>query len=105
MFFASYVFHWLGSIFVRQWLWIMIIGTFGTILLRPYYLVVGVPTTVVAWLMNRNDLLWSPRFAPTEALLWCVTLVGFASIVRTVSDCSKWMQTALLTTAIAIAAL
>ncbi len=105
VFVASNVANWLGSNVVRQWLWVMIIGTFGTILLRPYYLVVGVPTTVVAWLMNRNDLLWAPRFAPTEALLWCVTLVGFASIVRTVSDCSKWMQTALLTTAIAIAAL
>jgi len=105
VFVTSNVANWLGSNVVRQWLWVMIIGTFGTILLRPYYLVVGVPTTVVAWLMNRNDLLWSPRFAPTEALLWCVTLVGFASIVRTVSDCSKWMQTALLTTAIAIAAL
>jgi uncharacterized membrane protein len=105
VFVTSNVANWLGSNVVRQWLWVMIIGTFGTILLRPYYLVVGVPTTVVAWLMNRNDLLWAPRFAPTEALLWCVTLVGFASIVRTVSDCSKWMQTALLTTAIAIAAL
>ena len=105
MFVASNVFHWLGSSVVRQWLWIMIVGTFGTVLLRPYYLVVGVPTTGVAWLMNRNDLLWAPRFAPTEALLWCVTLVGFASIVRTVSHCSKRMQTAVLTTAIAIAAL
>src|SRR5437867_9224781 len=105
MFVASNVFHWLGSSVVRQWLWIMIVGTFGTVLLRPYYFVVGVPTTGVAWLMNRNDLLWAPRFAPTEALLWCVTLVGFASIVRTVSHCSKRMQTAVLTTAIAIAAL
>src|SRR5205814_2799750 len=105
MFVASNVVHWLGSSVVRQWLWIMIVGTFGTVLLRPYYLVVGVPTTGVAWLMNRNDLLWAPRFAPTEALLWCVTLVGFASIVRTVTHCSKRMQTAVLTTAIAIAAL
>jgi uncharacterized membrane protein len=105
VFIVSNMAHWLGSNVVRQWLWVMIIGTFGMVLLRPYYLVVGVPTTVVAWLMNRNDLLWPPRFAPTEALLWCVTLVGFASIVRTVSDCSKWMQTTVLTTAIVIAAL
>ena len=104
VFIASNLAHWLGSNVVRQWLWIMIIGTFGTVLLRPYYLIVGVPTTVVAWLMNRNDLLWAPRFASTEALLWCVTLVGFASIARTVSDCTKRMQTAVLTTAIAIAA-
>ena len=86
VFVASNVAHWLGSNVVRQWLWIMIVGTFGTILLRPYYLVIGVPTTVVAWLMNRNDLLWAPRFFSTEALLWCITLVGFASIARAVPN-------------------
>ena len=56
-FIASNIAHWLGSSVVRQWLWVMIVGTFGTVLLRPYYLVVGIPTTVIAWLMNRNDLL------------------------------------------------
>ena len=105
VFIASNIAHWLGSSVVRQWLRVMIVGSFGTILLRPYYLVVGVPTTVVAWLMNRNDLLWAPRFSSTEALLWCITLVGFASIVRAAQYCSKWMRTAVLTTAIAIAAL
>ena len=105
VFVASNIAHWLGSSVVRQWLWVMIVGTFGTVLLRPYYLVVGVPTTVVAWLMNRNDLLWAPRFFSTEALLWCITLVGFASIARTVSNSSKRMRTAVLTTAIVIAAL
>jgi len=105
VFVASNIAAWLGSSVVRQWLWVMIVGTLGTVLLRPYYLVFGVPTTVVAWLMNRNDLLWAPRFAPTEALLWCVTLVGFASIARTVQNSSKRMRTAVLTTAIAIAAL
>jgi hypothetical protein len=82
----------------------MIVGSFGTIFLRPYYLVVGVPTTVVAWLMGRNDLLWAPRFFSTEALLWCTTLVGFAAIVRAAQYCSKWTRTAVLTTVIAIAA-
>jgi uncharacterized membrane protein len=48
VFVASNIAHWLGSSVVRQWLWIMFVGSFGTILLRPYYLVVGVPTTVVA---------------------------------------------------------
>jgi hypothetical protein len=83
----------------------MTVGSFGTILLRPYYLVVGVLTTVVAWLMGRNDLLWTPRFFSTEALLWCVTLVGFASIARAAQCCSKRMRIAVLTTAIAMAAL
>lgn len=102
---TSNIAHWLGSSVVRQWLWVMIVGSFGSILLRPYYLIVGLPTTVVAWLMNRNDLLWTPRFFSTEALLWCITLVGFASIARRAQYCSKRTQTAMLTAAIAITAL
>jgi uncharacterized membrane protein len=105
IFVASNIAHWLGSSVVRQWLWVMIAGTFGTILLRPYYLVVGVVTTVVAWLVNRNDLMWAPRFFSTEALIWCVTLVGFASVARIVSNSSKRMRTAVLTAATGIAAL
>ena len=105
VFVVSNIVHWLGSSVVRQWLWIMFVGSFGTILLRPYYLVVGVLTTVIAWLIGRNDLLWAPRFFSAEALLWCITLVGFASIVRATQYCSKWTQTAVLTVAIAIAAL
>ena len=105
VFVTSNIAHWLGSSVVRQWLWVMIVGSFGSILLRPYYLIVGLPTTVVAWLMNRNDLLWTPRFFSTEALLWCITLVGFASIARRAQYCSKRTQTAMLTAAIAITAL
>jgi len=105
VFVASNIAHWLGSSVVRQWLWVMIVGTFGTVLLRPYYLVVGVPATLVAWLMNRNDFLWAYRFFPTATLLWCITLVGFASIARTVPHCSRRMRPAVLATAIAIAAL
>jgi hypothetical protein len=82
----------------------MIVGSFGTILLRPYYLVIGVVTTVVAWLMGRNDLLWAPRFFSTEALLWCTALIGFAAIARAAQYCSKRTRTAVLTTVIAIAA-
>lgn len=105
VFVASNIAHWLGSSVVRQWLWIMIVGTFGTILLRPYYLIVGLPATLVAWLMNRNDFLWAYRFFSTATLLWCITLVGFASVVRTVSNCSKQMRVVLLTAAIVIATL
>ena len=104
VFVASNIACWLGSSVVRQWLLVMIVGSFGTIFLRPYYLVVGVLTTVVAWLMNRNDLLWAPRFFPTEALLWCVTLVGLALIVRIIPYCSKWTRAAVLAVTIAIAA-
>jgi hypothetical protein len=105
VFVVSNIGHWLGSSVVRLWLWVTIIGTFGTILLRPYYLIVGAPITVVPWLVNRNDLLWAERFSSTEALLWCVTLVGFASIARAAQHCSRRMRTAVITTAIVIAAL
>jgi len=98
--FAANVTQWPGSAVVRLWLWVMVVGSFGMILLRPYYLIPGVLTTLIAWLRDdlfaryldlptttlawlRNDLLWAPRFYPTETLLWCVTLVGFASVVRT----------------------
>ena len=104
-FVTSHVTHWLGSSVVRQWLWIMTVGSFGTILLRPYYLVIGLPTTGAAWLMHRNDLLTPQRFFSTEALLWCVTLVGFASIVRVSMSGEKWSRTVMLTTSIVIAAL
>ena len=104
-FVASNIGDWLGSGTVRQWLWVMIVGSFGTILLRPYYLVVGVPTTLIAWLMDRNDLLVARRFFPAQALLWSITLVGFASIVRFVLRCGNRMRSAMLTTSIGIAAL
>lgn len=105
VFVVSNIAHWLGSSVVRQWLWVMVVGTFGTILLRPYYLIVGVPITLVPWLVNRNDLLWPARFSSTEALLWCVTLVNFASIARFAQHSSKPMRTAVFTTATVIATL
>ena len=49
-FVLSNIAEWLGSDVVRQWLWVMVVGSFATILLRPYYLIAGVPTTLVAWL-------------------------------------------------------
>jgi uncharacterized membrane protein len=104
-FVLSNVGDWLGSSVVRQWLWVMIIGTFGTILLRPYYLIVGLPTTLVAWLKDQSDLLWAPRFYSTAALVWCVTLVGFASITRAVTLERKREKAAALAIAVGIIAL
>jgi uncharacterized membrane protein len=101
-FVVSNIAYWLGSSVVRQWLWVIIVGTFGTILLRPYYLVVGVPTTLVAWLVGRNDLLLALRFFSTQALIWCVTLVGFASIARVGTSEERGHRIALFATAIAI---
>src|SRR5437899_6306541 len=37
-FVLSNIADWLGSEVVRQWLWVMVIGSFATIVLRPYYL-------------------------------------------------------------------
>jgi hypothetical protein len=122
--FASNATQWLGSAVVRLWLWVMVVGSFGMILLRPYYLIPGVLTTAVAWFRNdflphylipdvsttllawlRNDLLWAPRFYPTETLLWCVTLVGFASLVRTITLGRRNARAMALTAATVIAAI
>ena len=105
VFVSSNIARWLGSRVVLNWLWVMIVGSFGTILLRPYYLPVGVLTTLVAWLVNRNDLLWAPRFFATEALLWCITLLGFASIARAVQRDSKSARLLVLATGVAVVAL
>ena len=35
---AANVSQWPGSAVVRLWLWIMLVGSFGMILLRPYVL-------------------------------------------------------------------
>jgi uncharacterized membrane protein len=102
-FVVSNVPRWLGSSVVRQWLWIMFVGSFGTILLRPHYLVVGIVTTLVAWLVNLNDLLWTPRFYPTEALLWCVILVGVAAVARAVASKTRWIRVAVVAGVIVVA--
>jgi uncharacterized membrane protein len=104
VFVSSHASHWLGSSIVGQWLWIIIVGTFGMILLRPYYLVAGVPATLVAWLVNRDDLLWAPRFYPTETLIWCVTSVGVASVVRAATLDTRWPRVAVVAAVIVIAA-
>ncbi len=104
VFVASNITHWLGSSIVWKWVWVMIVGSFGTILLRPYYLIVGVPATLVPWLVDRNDLLWAPRFFPTEALLWCVVLVVFASLMRYVTSFQRQSKILLSTAAAAIVA-
>src|SRR5205814_6891595 len=48
--------------------------------------------------------LWAPRFYPTETLLWCVTLVGFASIARAVTLETRSARAVVLTAAVLIAA-
>ena len=105
IFVASNMGHWLCSSVIRQWLWVLIVGSFGTVFLRPYYLVIGIPTTLVAWLRNRNELLWAPRFYPTEVMLWCIALLGFASIACAAMAGGRWARTAVLMAAMAIVGL
>jgi uncharacterized membrane protein len=103
-FIAADVPSWLGSSVVREWLWIMLVGSFGMIVLRPYYLPVGVVTTLVAWLINRGDLLWAPRFHLALAFLWTATLVAFASLVRmSRSTARQTRQTIAVITVIIVA--
>lgn len=104
-FVARNLINWLGSSVVREWLGVMIVGSLGTLFLRPYYLIVGLPTTGVAWLVHRNDLLWPPRFFLTETLLWCVTLVGFASIARAAMSSERRGRTVIFSIAVAMAVL
>jgi len=46
-----------------------------------------------------------PRLYSTAALLWCVTLVGFASIARGITLDKRWGQGAVLAAAVAVIAL
>jgi|SRR5215469_3666098 len=103
--FMHNVIDWLSSSVVRQWLCVMIAGSLGTILLRPYYLIVGLPATGVAWLMHRSDLLRAPRFFLTETLLWCVTLVGCASIARIAMSNDRPSRNVIFSIAVAIVVL
>ena len=102
LFICTNLVHWLDSSVVRQWLWVTVVGSFGMIFLRPYYLIPGVATTLVAWLMQRNDLLWPPRFHLTEAFLSCLTLVGFASLLRASELGASWVHKGILTATITI---
>lgn len=72
---------WLGSTAVRYWLLGLALGSFGLVALRPHVLVLGLPLTVTAWLMD-DSILWPPRFAPSLAFAWCTGLLGLGSLER-----------------------
>jgi hypothetical protein len=75
---------WLGSAVLLRWLACVIVGSFGLVLLRPHAIAIGLPFTLVPWLMQ-DELLWPPRFAPSLAFIGCASVLGFASLSRTVS--------------------
>lgn len=76
--------EWLASDTVAKWRRSVEAASFGLSWLRPHLFVLGLPLSLVAWLM-RDDLLWAPRFAFTLSFSWCLSLLGFASLWRLVS--------------------
>lgn len=72
---------WLTSPTVKQWLALALAGSFGLALLRPHFLLLGLLTSAVAWLLKDN-LLWPARFAPALAFFQLAGALAFASVVQ-----------------------
>ena len=70
---------WLNPHSVGGWLRLVIPATFGLILLRPHFILLGFGLTIISWLMQ-DDLLWAPRFAGSLAFIQLVQALGFASL-------------------------
>lgn len=81
----AYVFShaatWLRSVTVAEWMGISLAATFGLVVLRPHLLAVGLPTTLVAWLMQ-DSVFWAPRFAPALVIFQLAGVLAFASLHR-----------------------
>ena len=79
----AYVFShaatWLRSVAVAEWMGISLAATFGLVVLRPHLLVVGLPTTLVAWLMQ-DSVFWAPRFVPALVFFQLAGALAFASL-------------------------
>ena len=69
---------WLKSAQVVKWLGLVLGCTFGLILLRPHFLLFGVGTTLISWLVQ-DDLFWSPRLAPPLAFIEVAAILGLAA--------------------------
>ena len=105
VFVASNMAHWLGSSVVRQWLWVMIVGSFWNSLVASILFGCRCSHNAGRMAQEQERPPMGATIFSTATILWCVTLVGFASIARTVSHCSKTTRPAVLTAAIAITAL
>lgn len=75
---------WIRSEQIQQWLGAGLSITFGTILLRFHFFVLGLGITVVAWLMQ-DDLMWAPRFAPSLAFFQLAAAICLASAYNFIS--------------------
>lgn len=69
---------WLKSPQVVKWLGLVFAGTFGLIVLRPHFLLLGAGTTLISW-FAQDDLFWAPRLAPPLAFVQVVATLGFVS--------------------------
>ncbi len=111
---VSYLFGnigtWLRSSTVSDWLGLAGTATFGLVLLRPHLLLIGLATTLVAWLVQ-DDLLWAPRFAPSLAFFQLVGCLAFCSLWQLIQSCRARgtpqgrLTAGALTTAAAVAAI
>jgi len=78
-FFLGHWADWLRSPAVSTWLGLAVSATLGLVALRPHALVVGLPLSVISWLMV-DDLLWPPRFAISLTFFLMVGILAFASV-------------------------
>ncbi len=80
---------WMKSRTVTEWLGLALPATFGLILLRPHFLVAGVLTTAIAWLVQES-VLWSPRFVQSLAFFQLTGCLAFASVYQLCRD--SWVR-------------
>ncbi|HWA10144.1 MAG TPA: DUF2079 domain-containing protein [Opitutaceae bacterium] len=80
---------WLRSPQVNTWLGFALTGTFGLIALRPHFLILGVGTTLIGWLMQ-DDLSWAPRLAPSLAFYQVAGVLSFASAYHLAASGAGW---------------
>jgi hypothetical protein len=78
-FVAGHCPDWLKSPVVSTWMGLAISATLGFVALRPHALVIGLPLTLISWLMV-DDLLWPPRLAISLTFFLLVGALAFASI-------------------------
>jgi hypothetical protein len=74
---------WLASDTVGRWGRAVITISLGLAWLRPHLLLLGLPLSLVSWLL-RDDPLWPPRLAASLSFSWCLAVLGFASVWRLV---------------------
>jgi hypothetical protein len=72
---------WFSFTLEKGWLALLFFGSFGAILFRPHYVVLGFGLSITAWMM-RDDPLWPARLAPTWSFLLCVSVLGAGSARR-----------------------